>query len=625
MLAALTAAIVLGSSAAAPQPSRIVFVSSRTTVAQLYSEEPSGRGVAQLTFGLGGWSAPVPSPDGQFVAAFRGADLWLMQGDGRDAQLLATNASYALSWARDSLHLAFASAGAIWIAAADFGTARQITRGPYDSAPALSPDGRSLAFLRLGTLVVRRHGHERTVLSKVASGPAWSPDGKWIAVVAGTDSDLELVRPSGRARRIVDRSCLCVLSARAWSPDGRRLAYEDTRGLRVLRRSGGDQALLVAGPTQGFAWSPRGKAIAFATTSAVKVVTLGDRARVRTLVSFGPYEAQPGIAWSWAADLAYQTPDETPLLVNFSPSELQARVPIRQFAADGDRVAYWLCPHILGAWQPGKEPPIFLGPATLVSCRPQDETSGFGNYVYEPALAGDRLAYLTALAGNAVHERLMLTTVGRGDEGVPIAESAYYRESAPALDDVVGGGSALVYGMREESISPPAGPETIWRIDGAKPVQVTHGPDDLQPLAVDQGRIVVRRADDGSLELLGLDGSVLRRLDVSALGAALQGDDLVVLVPGEFRDYSASTGELRYVWPVPDVPSLTLDDTARGVVVYTLDGVVHLFRLSSGADVTVPGATAAKLTYAGLFYTYHGVDPWPGRIRFVPFDELPLR
>ena len=117
----------------------------------------------------------------------------------------------------------------------------------------------------------------------------------------------------------------------------------------------------------------------------------------------------------------------------------------------------------------------------------------------------------------------------------------------------------------------------------------------------------------------------------------LAADDLVVLVRGGLRDYSASTGDLRYVWPLPDLPSsgrcrffycsgirLTLDDAARGVVVYTLDGVVHLFRLRDGADVTVPGATAAELTDAGLFYAYPGEEPWPGRIRFVPFDELPL-
>ena len=138
--------------------------------------------------------------------------------------------------------------------------------------------------------------------------------------------------------------------------------------------------------------------------------------------------------------------------------------------------------------------------------------------------------------------------------------------------------------------------------------------------------------------MLGLDGRVLETFDVPALGAALAGDDLVVLEQGELRDYSVSTRDLRAAWTLPDVPSsgrcrltacpgirLTLDDAARGLALYTLDGVVHLLRLSSGADGTVPGARAAELTDAGLFYAYPGEAPWPGRIRFVPFDELPLR
>jgi outer membrane protein assembly factor BamB len=134
----------------------------------------------------------------------------------------------------------------------------------------------------------------------------------------------------------------------------------------------------------------------------------------------------------------------------------------------------------------------------------------------------------------------------------------------------------------------------------------------------------VARRPDGSLEVLDLDGGALWTLNVAALGAVLASDDLVVHVRGELRDYSASTGDLRYVWPLPD-PSAKLEDVARGVVVYTLDGVVHLFQLSDGAEATVPEAITAELTDAGLFYAYVGEEPWPGRIRFVPFDELPLR
>jgi Tol biopolymer transport system component len=638
MWPALAAALLVGSGSSTPasQPSRVVFVSSRTTVSQLYSVEPSGRGLAQLTFGPGGWSAPLPSPDGRFVAAFRGNDLWLMQGDGRNARLLRAEKAWGgRSWSRDSRRLVFSSSGAIWTAAATGGPPRQITRGHDDSAPSLSPDGRSIAFLRSGTLIVRRHGRERILLYSGSGAPAWSPDGKWIAILVGPDGDLELVRPRGGAPRIVLRGCgPCTLSERSWSHDSRRLAYEDYEGIHVVERSGRGERMLARAFAYGFAWSPRGRAIAFATTSGVEIVTLDGR--VRTLIPFGPYEAEPNLGWSWApTDLAYQTPEDLPMLVRVSSGELEARFPIEQFSADGDRVAYWLCPHSLGAWRPGDERPVSLGSALLIPCL-HAAGSGFGNYVYGLALAGDRLAYLTGVAANRVHTALMLTTLERGDEGTEIVQGAHDYDQRPALGDVVGGGSTLVYGTRESLVTEPQGPETIWRLDDSRPVQITFAPDDLQPLAADEGRVLARRPD-GTLDLLGLDGGVLRTFDVPSLGAVLAEDDLVVLVQGELRDYSASTGDLRYVWPLADVPSsgrcrhsscpgirLTLDDAARGVAVYTLDGVVHLLRLSSGADVTVPGATAAELTDAGLFYAYAGEEPWPGRIRFVPFDELPL-
>jgi hypothetical protein len=178
--------------------------------------------------------------------------------------------------------------------------------------------------------------------------------------------------------------------------------------------------------------------------------------------------------------------------------------------------------------------------------------------------------------------------------------------------------------------------ESIWRLDGETPVEIARRADDLQPVAVDEGRIVARDAD-GSLELLTGDGHVLETFPVPSLGAALAGDDLVVLVKGELRDYSVSSGALLHAWPLSNVPSadrcrvgfcsgirLTLDGAARGLALYTLDGGVHLLRLRDGADATVPFALSAQLTHAGLFTSYGGGEPWPGHIRFVPFEELPL-
>jgi hypothetical protein len=343
------------------------------------------------------------------------------------------------------------------------------------------------------------------------------------------------------------------------------------------------------------------------------------------------------IGWSPGQTASrYQAPEETSLLVRVSGRELEARLPIRQLSADGDRVAYWLCPHSFGIWRPG-DTPVALGPPRVAACLVPAADRRPESNVYDLTLAGHRLAYLTASGGNTSVWQLWLTTLERGDEGVAIdggSQTTGDEARFAQLEDLVGGGSALVYGLRGRTYDDYRHPEAVWRVDGATPVQVASRSDDLQPLAVDEGRIVARRTS-GSLELLSLDGHVLETFDVSSLGAAIAGDDLVVLVQGELRDYSVSTGELRYVWPLPDVPSagrcrltgclgirLTLDDVARGVVVYTLDGVVHLLRLSTGADATVPAALTAELTDAGLFYAYVGEEPWPGRIRFVPFDEL---
>jgi Tol biopolymer transport system component len=650
MWAALVAALLFAPPPdLAAGPSRIVFASKRTAVSQLYSVEPSGEGLAQLTFGPDAWDQPTPSPDGHYVLAQRRPDLWLLRADGSDARLIARNMwDEPVSWSADSRRFVYANHdGEIWSATVAGGPPQQITRGQssgyFDSVPSLSPDGRSIAFVRsdgrVATLIVRRDGRDRTLLEDPFGAPSWSPDGRWIAI-GGTA--LRLVSPTGRRQRIlrVARTTQCPACRHygaLWSPDGRRLAYAVENEIHVMWSSGGGDRVLDTGDlVYGIAWAPAGDAIAFVTEHAVSTVSLDGRRR--TVFSFGPYEWQwGGIGWSAAdVEMSYRTPEEPPQLVRVTPRELWARYPIRQFSADGDRIAYWLCPHALGAWRPGDARAMPLGLAKLSDCRLPPETSGFGNYVYNLALAGDRLAYLDAVAGNAVHVRVMLTTLAGGTEGTEVAQYAYYREQPVAVADLLGGGSTLVFGARQPAPQYALGPEEVWRIDDAKPVLIAAAYEDLQPLAVDGARIVARVGDD-EVELLDASGEILQTFPVAAVGAALDGDDVVLLVQGELRDYSASTGELLEVWPLPDVPSagrcrvlycnglrLTLDDTARGLALYTFDGTVHLLRLRDGTDRTVPGAIAGELTDAGLFYTYPGDEPWPGRIRFVPFAELPL-
>ncbi|MBI4889082.1 MAG: PD40 domain-containing protein, partial [Acidobacteria bacterium] len=81
------------------------------------------------------------------------------------------------------------------------GTPRLLTKGPQDSTPRWSPDGKRIAFLRAsaGTppqpaqiFILPMDGGEAaqlTSLAKGAAAPAWSPDGKLIAFTSTTLPD----------------------------------------------------------------------------------------------------------------------------------------------------------------------------------------------------------------------------------------------------------------------------------------------------------------------------------------------------------------------------------------------------------------------------------------------------
>jgi Tol biopolymer transport system component len=165
----------------------------------------------------------------------------------------------------DSRQLAFVWDGetgvyGIYVKLIDTGAALRLTHGPgHDLHPAWSPDGRYIAFLRVTPeskavfVVPGLGGAERRVLAistlhgawqldptsmGVSPGPAWSPDGKYLAI--GTQPErkspdcIYLVTPDGDQSRKLTSPQPDSLgdSMPAFSPDSRIVAFIRTENVR---------------------------------------------------------------------------------------------------------------------------------------------------------------------------------------------------------------------------------------------------------------------------------------------------------------------------------------------------------------------------------------------------------
>lgn len=177
--------------------------------------------------------------------------------------------------------------GNIWLLTQD--TFKQITTGGRSRQPAWSPDGKQVAFVKMGDnfsdiWLMNADGSNARAITNFRSAnlkanhwafqPAWSPDGKQLAYVseeATFDLALWIMNADGTGRRQVaatpERSG--GIDGPDWSPDGTRIAFTAYRGavpqIWVLTLRTGQWQQLTNHPEGAYdaCWSPDGRLIAY--------------------------------------------------------------------------------------------------------------------------------------------------------------------------------------------------------------------------------------------------------------------------------------------------------------------------------------------------------------------------
>lgn len=163
---------------------------------------PSLGASRKITFDAGLEVDPMLAPDGRLLAYAAGPEgamrIYVRRVDGGRAVRVSGDAGgdhRRPRWSPDGSHLLYQASGAIWMVPALGGPSYPLVAAPGGQARALyadwSPDGGTLVWVQGDSIVTRAEsGGPVRLLARLhgAHSLSWSPDGRWIAAVAGNDA-----------------------------------------------------------------------------------------------------------------------------------------------------------------------------------------------------------------------------------------------------------------------------------------------------------------------------------------------------------------------------------------------------------------------------------------------------
>jgi Tol biopolymer transport system component len=202
-------------------------------------------GANRIQLGAAGSAVPSWDPTRDRLVFFQNSALWLVDLNRNVTQLTLSNVTspYWPQFSADGQWIFFqgndATGGRIFRVRPDGTGLENLTGTRGGSNPSPSPDGRSIAYLSGGSIVVQElaTGTFRTLTAATqALSPRWSPDGNWIAFVRSGQQELMLIRPDGSDLRRVPGHGLW--EGFSWSPDSRWIIGGDTRVTLVEVQAG---------------------------------------------------------------------------------------------------------------------------------------------------------------------------------------------------------------------------------------------------------------------------------------------------------------------------------------------------------------------------------------------------